>query len=230
MRLSADAIHFWYTPSLDWHIARGVSSFTEEERARAERIRSEEGYIRFAGGRAFIKEVLSWYVGTKPEEIRLTVNPFGKPAVAGLAFSLAHGNKSALLAVTNLPTVGVDLEDRATSAILKEPRALFPFLHAQERDRLADTLPDASLTLWVRKEAVIKACGTSLIQCARHIVASPAIQEPSVLCLHADGTIVSRWHSPLIQMDGSVIAYAYRERITQPELSWFIFPQTLVTG
>jgi 4'-phosphopantetheinyl transferase len=145
---------------------RAACRLTSARAARFHRARDRE---LFAAGRAWLRHVLARYAGTAPARLELTTGPHGKPALApphvALQFNLAHTGSLALLAVTRVAAVGVDVEAIAPMAELAAI-AQRQFAAAEwqrwsalaERDRL-----EAFYACWTRKEAYVKALGDGLL-------------------------------------------------------------------
>jgi len=116
-----------------------------------------------------LRDILSWYLDRKPDEIEFRKNQFGKPFLvdAGpedLQFNLSHSGSVVTVALALKRRVGVDVErirplpdlDAVAEDHFAPPeRALLA--EASEPDRLR-----AFFTGWTRKEAYIKAIGMGL--------------------------------------------------------------------
>ena len=113
--------------------------------------------------------LLCWAVRQfKPQGVPVppvrSLSPKGKPYFAqnpGFAFSLSHAGDWAVLAVCDAP-VGVDIEAVGQD----RPQVVARFFHPREQDAYfalpEDARTDAFYTLWVRKEAVVKALGDGM--------------------------------------------------------------------
>lgn len=143
---------------------------SEDERARAAKLRTPELAHRFVAGRAFLRRTLAAYLGFAPETLRFAYNPYGRPGLASAPFdfNLSHSGTMALLAVAQ-GMIGVDVEHPDPGADLVEigrqvmspaELAAFEALPASERE-------PAFYALWTAKEAVIKAMGTGFSRDAR---------------------------------------------------------------
>lgn len=137
------------------------------ERARAAAM-AEPARRRFLAGRAALRALLAEHLGCAPCAVPLATTRFGKPHLAdptaGLALSLAHCGRWALLAVAPVRALGVDLErvrplddadELARRLLGPAERAALARLPAAARGR-------ALLRAWVRLEARRKAVGTGL--------------------------------------------------------------------
>jgi 4'-phosphopantetheinyl transferase len=152
-----------------WRLEQTLSS---DERRRAERFRVRRHRNRFVAARGLLRDVLSRYLGSRPEHVSFSYGAQGKPALssaadhAPLAFNLAHSGALALVAVTARGSVGVDVERIRTGVDCARIGA--QFFSARE-NRTLRSLPrglrdEAFFTCWTRKEAYVKArgCGLSL--------------------------------------------------------------------
>jgi 4'-phosphopantetheinyl transferase len=91
-----------------------------EERAQAERYRSERDRERFAAAHGVLRLLLADYLTVAPADLRFVAGPHGKPDVvrssgrAGsrkLRFNLAHSGERALFGFADGRALGVDLEE-----------------------------------------------------------------------------------------------------------------------
>ena len=211
MAILSGAIHLWHACLSDllqdpaWIRSR----LDSEDTARCARIRLPQAAKHFAACRAFVKDRLSLYSGIEPQAIHFTYGSFGKPFFAPQPFSLAKTPHRVVVALAETPDCGVDMEE--TTAFSQN--IFEAFLHDAERKALA-VLPKtqqshALRTLWVRKEAVIKACGTSILSEAQTLVASPLTSCQRVRRLTPHG--FETWLCPLFDLPNAVIACAYPE-------------------
>jgi 4'-phosphopantetheinyl transferase len=148
------------------------AALSDDERARADRLRTPELAHRFVAGRAFLRRTLAAHLGCTPEAVRFSYNAFGRPGLDGAPFdfNLSHSGPLALLAVA-IGTVGVDVEhpdpdadllDIGRQVMSPQELAAFEALPALERE-------GAFYALWTAKEAVIKALGTGFSRDARSL-------------------------------------------------------------
>jgi 4'-phosphopantetheinyl transferase len=113
-----------------------------------------------------LETVLARYTGVDLGPLDLELTPQGKPRLPGsrLRFNLAHSGEVALVAVTRDHDVGVDVERVRPDA---DRWALVDHaLTARERRQLQRIAPTARahafLSMWARKEALLKAAGVGL--------------------------------------------------------------------
>jgi 4'-phosphopantetheinyl transferase len=167
-----------------------VWSFSLGEAARGE---------RRALARARRAEILGGYLGTDAGERVVAAAPGGKPMLAdgGVQFNLSHCGTLAVLAVARSLAVGIDLERRRESIDLG--RCI--------RDRCSDREGRAVMTaadpydewvrLWTRKEAVVKADGTGVLDQLDRV---DVLEE---LVLGIDGALDGRWRCLDLEPDPS---------------------------
>ena len=137
------------------------------EKERADSYKSESRAAQFITGRGRLRMILSEITGVPPGDLAIVAGEHGKPVLAGepgLHFSIAHSKDAALIAVTRIGPIGVDLE------------ALRPVAHMERLARRWFTEDDVSYLveagpaertarffwLWTRKEALFKAWGTGI--------------------------------------------------------------------
>lgn len=146
----------------------------DTETRRLARIRSLAGAAEFAGNRASVRRVLGGLLGTPPERIRLgrRVCPgcgdpeHGPPAVLDPQvewwISVSHTSGCGMLAVSGVP-VGVDVERARDIRVGDLSSVVLTPSEAGWLDGLAgDSLRQAFLRCWTRKEAALKAVGVGI--------------------------------------------------------------------
>jgi 4'-phosphopantetheinyl transferase len=143
-----------------------------------------------------LETVLARYLGAEPETVALVRTAAGKPELPGspLRASLAHSGEVALVAVALGREVGVDVE-RPREGVERWSLAGH-VLTPGEQERLqhlpAGRRGDAFLSLWTRKEAVLKAAGTGLATDPRRVEVGPdgAVSVPPELDRRGGWTVV----------------------------------------
>jgi len=162
-----------------------------------------------------IETVVARYLDVEPSSVRLARTPGRKPELVGapLRVSLAHSGGMALVAVTRSNDVGVDVEtlrDGVDRWSLVD-HALTP----RERQRLEAVPPvqrtHAFLSMWTRKEALLKAAGVGL-------AVDPALVEldgPSIRALPPGLGSVADWTLCDLPLSGHVGAVAVRGEVSR---------------
>lgn len=144
-------------------LALARSWLSEDELERAGRFRFERHRDRYLRGRGMLRALLAARLGRTPEELAFTTGAKGKPALAGAGpgFNLSHSEGRAVLAVGDLPDLGVDIEgyDRRVDLDGLARRCFRP----SEIAWMASFPPErrhlAFFRIWTAKEARMKATG-----------------------------------------------------------------------
>ena len=125
---------------------------------------------------ASVRMCLASYAGISPADVSITRLVSGKPVLApfadglSLAFNVSHCQNEGLLAITSLPTIGVDLEcvenvsrpDVVAAQALSAPE-LAGYREIAVADRAAHLL-----RIWTCKEAYLKATGKDFLDPCRN--------------------------------------------------------------
>ena len=103
---------------------------------------------------------------TSPDKIGFLVGTNGKPSLANkaLEFNLSHSGAKAIVGVTTLAPIGVDIEyARAISDMSALAQRFFSPREQQAFENLPAALrPEGFFNCWTRKESFIKATGEGL--------------------------------------------------------------------
>ncbi|MEV7187279.1 4'-phosphopantetheinyl transferase superfamily protein [Kitasatospora sp. NPDC093102] len=170
----------------------------ETERARCSQFVNGRDLALFVTGRTLAKSAVGLLAGIRPEEVLLRAlcpdcgGPHGKPWVEGKAagweLSLSHARDMVAVAVAHGHAVGVDVEYFVPAATPGVPVEYELVLTPAER-AVVEALPverraKACLTLWTRKEAVLKATGEGLNTSMESFTVSPAFTPPELIAWH----------------------------------------------
>lgn len=199
--LADGAVHVWRI-HLDVEPATAAfltTTLSDEELARAGRLRGDQARTASIVGRAALRDVLASYLDHDPASLPLERGRHGKPFLAGencLEFNLSRSRGLALCAVRRTGAVGVDIE--AIRPRLDHEAIARHVLSIAERRHLADTPEDgrsaAFLTIWVRKEALAKAWGDGLsFPFDRFDVASSRNAQPALTEVRGRPDEAARW-------------------------------------
>ncbi len=145
-----------------------VSRLTQNERRRADGFRTAILRGHFIAAHAARQRILSAILGHPPGELRFSEAPGGKPVLRPphhwLRFNLSHSAPWFLLACSARHEIGVDIEVLAKQWPGPLASAAFSGAERQALEREADPSRQNLLlhTVWVRKEALLKGCGTGL--------------------------------------------------------------------
>ena len=201
MDLQSTEVHLYATRLDDCpDSSRAILSRDEKERAR--RFLFDTHRTRFIAGRAFLRTILGNYLQMSPTRLRFTYSPQGKPALdqnltkSDLCFNLAHSADLALLAVTRVGEIGVDVENIRP---IPEASSLVSRFFSNRECQLFNGLPDdlkspAFFNLWTRKEAWLKCTGEGIAHSLNLVEVSFLPHEPArLLSLPGSGQNAARW-------------------------------------
>ena len=181
-------VHVW-AATLDGDAVHWAKLLSATEMTRAAAFHFELHRRRFIVGRGLLRLILSRYVSVRPQQVEFAYSSTAKPelggslAANGLRFNLAHSADLALVAVTCVGSVGVDLERIAPLADVDDLVARF--FSARENARFqklsVEQKPPAFFNLWTRKEALLKATGEGIAQSLNLVEVSFLPGEPAKL-------------------------------------------------
>jgi 4'-phosphopantetheinyl transferase len=151
-------------------VRRLGSLLSDDESARAGRLRSAELKADFQASRGIQRDILSRYTGIPAASLSFSYSAHGKPAlertgaVPDLCFNISNAGGMALFALTTHRRIGVDLEPiKPVRHALAIAERFFSSEEVQHFRMLPPEQVDRSfLTVWTRKEAFIKALGEGL--------------------------------------------------------------------
>jgi 4'-phosphopantetheinyl transferase len=169
--LGQQDIHVWLLDLSEDSIQRhqqGVH-LQAADAAYADSIASPGNRKRFIATRNIYREILGSYLQIPAAEITIDRDEHGKPFIVSpghihLNFNISHSHDRGLLALSQSASVGVDLEHshRNIDAIKLARRFFSPaesgWLEALEQHQLNN----AFLSIWTRKEAILKCHGMGI--------------------------------------------------------------------
>ena len=143
-----------------------INYLTNDEQIRAERFRFEEDLETYISCHALLRIVLSKMLNKAPLEIKFINELNNKPVLPGnpVYFNLTHTREAFAFAVSKKQYVGIDLEKISngfnfTSIIEKYfSQGEGKYILESESDPI-----EKFFLLWTRKEALLKALGTGII-------------------------------------------------------------------
>ena len=192
------SVHVW-TVGLDVDpagVAACLDLLSGEERVRAARLRTTELRLRFVVGHGALRSILAWYIGIKPQAIRLDVAESGKPFVAdgAICFNLAHSEDLAVCAIASEGRLGVDVERirPVPDADAIAHRYFAPSEALEYAATSHDKRTATFFSIWTRKEALVKAAGggQEMPLDSFGVEIAPSIETPRVSIDPARG----QWH------------------------------------
>jgi 4'-phosphopantetheinyl transferase len=233
--LMPGAVHVWRVALQQPRamVERLMSLLSADEQTRARRFRFERGFRRFVVAHAALRDILARYLARSPHTISFGANAYGKPHLMDadnwLQFNLSHSGEWALLAVTAIGPVGVDVEqvrkDFGGEEIARR------FFSASEVDALlalpASLRTEAFFLCWTRKEAFIKAVGMGVSFPLESFSVSLHPHEPArVLWLRDAPQEVDSWRLAELPVgSGYVAALALKGDISSLQLWQWQTPQ-----
>lgn len=168
LTLVGEEVHVWRAcldvPKL--RVRALEESLAEHEVSRALRFYLAEDRRHFTVAHGLLREILSLYLDTPPDQLRFGYNPHGKPFLPGTAicFNLSHSGGMALYAIARSMEIGIDIERIPTDFECAEVAERF--FSRGETDALrtvpSDLQPVAFFNCWTRKEAFVKALGEGI--------------------------------------------------------------------
>lgn len=170
MKIKQNQVHIWRVSlNLDGPSLEDLRNLlSEEELARADKLRFEKQRNRFIAARGLLRRILSRYTGEEPEELEFRYNQNGKPELLNkkVRFNLSHSGDVALYAITLGKPVGIDVEQMRKDVKYKELAR--QYFSEEESDAIL-ALPEgqqkeAFYRCWTRKEALAKAKGGSMLK------------------------------------------------------------------
>ena len=153
-----------------------VAMLNQKERARAARFLLAEPAARFCVARGYLRLLLGQCLAMAPKDVPLAATTGGKPYLLprsgqlDLRFNLSHSGDLCAIAIALGCDIGIDIEStqRAIDLAAIEPMLLMP---SEIRSLPADLdrRRIRVLSLWTRKEALIKARGQGAGSGAREL-------------------------------------------------------------
>ena len=231
--LADDEAHVWAipldVPGFDWQAE--LPRLADDEQQRARRFRIERVSRRFVAARSALRRLLAAYLGSRAEEVAFVYGDLGKPTLdparhnAPLHFNLTHSHDLALLAVTRLGPLGVDVEHlRPLRAAEAMARRFFAAAEVATFFALPDNMQlDGFYRCWTRKEAYLKAQGLGIGQpLDRFEVSLVPGEEARLLCVAEQPSEAARWHMAEL-LPASDYVGALAMRLAPPRLRTFAY-------
>ncbi len=197
-----DEVHLWRT----W-LDRPYSQMpylteilSEDEQARAGRIKIDKAKRHFVAGRGMLRDILSRYLRLKPAAVAFEYGPQAKPRPAAgsvdLRFNVTHSHGLMLVAITRAREIGVDVEK--LRPMPDAGRIAERFFSAVEKTALqaapSGQTTEAFFACWTRKEAYLKAVGDGITRPLDSFDVSLTPGQPAQLLRVADDPAeVDRW-------------------------------------
>lgn len=203
-QLAGNEIHVWATLlNPDAHVLAGyAATLSADETERANRFKFEKHRNRYTAGRGALRAILAKYCGAEAARLCFSYQENGKPALTGnfagtgIHFNLAHTEDLALVAVTRIGLVGVDVE--CVRSIKDVDELVTRFFSPRESELFqkvsAEQKPAAFFNLWTRKEAMLKATGEGITRSLSLVEVSFLPGEAArVVAISGDARAGERW-------------------------------------
>ena len=169
IRLDSIDVHVWgfILDIEESELIHASSLLSDDERARSDRLLSEQHRRRLIAAHAGLRMLLSRYCRQSPQHLVIQKASAGKPFLrdfSSIRFNLTHSHGRALVAVGNDREVGIDLEKvRPEVDVLGLAKR---FLSGQDQAFIEsgelESRHERFLQAWVAREAVFKAEGTGI--------------------------------------------------------------------
>jgi 4'-phosphopantetheinyl transferase len=187
LTLAGDEVHVWRA-CLDVPESRVRAleeNLVEDEVNRAHRFYFAKDRWHFTVARGLLREILSLYLDTPPNQLCIGYNPHGKPFLSEttICFNLSHSGGMALYAIARSMEIGIDLERVRTDFECVEVAE--GFFSRCENDALRAVRSDlqhvAFFNCWTRKEAFVKLHGEGMSFPLKQFDVTLAPNEPARL-------------------------------------------------
>jgi 4'-phosphopantetheinyl transferase len=227
LQLPVGEVHLWSVrldPPAERVEALG-RSLAQDERDRANRFRFDRHRRQYIVGRGALRALLAAYSGTRPELVRFTYGPRGKPFLEGstdLFFNLSNSDEMALVGFVRGREIGVDIEYLKPMPDCEQIAERF----FSESERVVlrgvpkESKEEAFFNCWTRKEAYLKAVGEGLAAPldSFDVILAPG-EPPRMLTLRGDAAAASLWWLEHFRLSPEYIGALALER-RSPEERW----------
>jgi 4'-phosphopantetheinyl transferase len=173
-----------------------------DEHQRANRFRFDQHRRQYVVGRGALRTLLGAYLEVRPEDVRFSYGPRGKPFLAPpldagrLFFNLSNSNELALVGFLRGVEIGVDVEHLRPMPDCEQIAERF-FSESERAVLRGIPRPvkeEAFFNCWTRKEAYLKAVGEGLAAPLDSFAVTLAPGEPPrMLTLEGDAGRAARW-------------------------------------
>ena len=165
-RLSTDAIHIWgvHTPDMLEQMQTLERLLSAPECEKAARLHRTSDRCSSIAARGALRVLLAHYTGIKASEIAFCYSETGKPYVDGteVEFNVSHSGEWVVLAFGRDRSIGIDIEQIKRAMDVTAIAARYFSLQESDWVEKSDDPHALFFQLWARKEAYVKACGSTL--------------------------------------------------------------------
>lgn len=163
-----------------------------KEQARAQCFHQQQDRVRFIMTRAALRRLLAKQVMAPPHTLKIETSHLGKPRLTthpDIKFNISHTSSFALIALSTLGEIGVDIEQ-----CFRDVTGLDAYVLSSTERALGIWTAKQFIELWVVKEAVLKALGFGIADYLQAITVLP--ERDGSYCIthdHAEWASVSAW-------------------------------------
>lgn len=150
-------------------VEAAVALLSAEEKARAGRFKVAAARNRYVLAHTALRRLLAARLNQTPAGLAFHMGPHGKPELAGtlkqrLQFNLSHSGDLALVAISSVAPVGVDVEQiRPMSDAVRLAERFFKPAESRALGQCPESERQAAFfRMWTRKEALLKATGQGI--------------------------------------------------------------------
>ena len=144
-------------------VGKASEFLSADEAERAASFRFSVHRDRYVRGRGKMRSVLSQYLDEDPKTLPLKIDALGKPFLEDfrIHFNLSHSEDLAVLAVSEIPSIGIDIEQFSREVDIEGlGRRCFTEKENERIEKLAaEEKVRAFFWTWTAKEARMKATG-----------------------------------------------------------------------
>lgn len=164
--LDGDSIHVWgvHVPDVRDRLDALGGVLSEQEKEKASRFRREADRESSIAARGALRVLLSGYAGVSAAALDFCYSENGKPHVvdSDVDFNLSHSGDWVVLAFGRNRNIGVDVEKIKWTMDVRAVAARY--FAPDEVDLIVNAADPHTMffQLWARKEAYVKACGSTL--------------------------------------------------------------------
>jgi 4'-phosphopantetheinyl transferase len=168
-------IDLHFDMSLD---AAAFACLSHDERERARNFRQRDDALRFASTRAALRELLAQRMGVEAHAVRFALDANRRPRLADSTapdFNVSHAGGFALIAMSNVRRVGVDIEQhsdrfdwRSIMTLTLDPDETAWIERLDPSEQMA-----AFYDAWTAKEALVKTTGGGITRGLQHLAVLP---------------------------------------------------------
>ena len=164
--LATDSIHIWgvHVPDMQDQMNALQEMLSARERDKADRFHRVADRQSSLAARGALRVLLAGYTGMPASEIEFDYSENGKPHVADseVEFNVSHSGEWVVLAFGRDRSIGVDIERIKQAMDVNAIAARYYSKQEMEWVEKSDDPQAVFFQLWARKEAYVKACGSTL--------------------------------------------------------------------